>query len=158
MAAPVADPVVVWTAPEPVAPAPEREPEWNAPPELVAVVDRFNAMHRVIFLALKAEIGAGAGNFVRGCCAPFDADGVELGADGVWDADGLYRVVRARGIEDPWPEYQRILEGIYERVRPHLGPSRADALKAQILALEPARSGADDLQSDSRYGSNSSPS
>ncbi len=142
------------TAADPQALGAERE--WEAPRDLSAVVERFNAMHRVIFRALKAEIGAGAGNFVRSCCALLDADvvsvleGVALHPDGGWDVDGLERTVRTRRIADPWIAYQQILEGIYERVRPCLGPARAEELKTRILALAPPASAASEGQSDSR--------
>ncbi|HJQ98902.1 MAG TPA: DUF4388 domain-containing protein, partial [Candidatus Polarisedimenticolaceae bacterium] len=48
-------------------PAPPPEPEWELPAEVDAVIASFNARHAVLFRALRAEVGAGAANFVRSC-------------------------------------------------------------------------------------------
>lgn len=122
----------------------EEEPDWPGPDDLDDVVERFNAMHRIVFRAVRGEVGAGAINFVRSCCGRIgrhceDAlEGVELHADGSWDAEGLKHIVCLRHIEDPWAIYQQILDQLYLELTPHLGAARADALKERILAQQPA--------------------
>ena len=130
-------------APDPTAEPAATEPEWEGPDDLDSVVERFNAMHRVIYRAVRAEVGAGSVNFVRSCCGrggpECDAalDGVDLRSDGTWDVDGLKGVVRSRHIEEPWPVYQKVLDRVYLDLKPLLTESRADALKERILDLQP---------------------
>jgi hypothetical protein len=130
-----------WVEPAPPVQV-SAEPAWAGPPDLDDVVARFNAMHRVVFRAVRTEVGAGAANFVRSCCDHVGSecrklfDGVELAADGSWDVDGLKHVVRAAHVEDPWSQYQRVLDQLYNELTPHLGQARAAALRDKVLALE----------------------
>ncbi len=119
----------------------EPEPDWDPPGNLDEIIQRFNAMHRVVYRAVRTEIGAGAVNFVRSCCCKVSDDGndvledVQLCADGSWDADGLRKSVVKRRIEDPWPTYQRLLDREFMQLQPHLGDTRAQRLKEQIWEL-----------------------
>ncbi len=126
-----------------VEPLEEDEPQsdWDPPRNLDQVIQRFNAMHRLVYRAVRTEIGAGAVNFVRSCCCKVSDDGndvlegVELCADGSWDAAGLRKSVMKRRIEDPWPTYQRLLDREFMQLQPHLGDSRSQRLKEQIWEL-----------------------
>jgi hypothetical protein len=117
---------------------------WRLPDGVGEVIERFNAMHRVVYRAVRTEIGAGAVNFVRSCCgrvADETADlveGVELRADGSWDVDGLKKVILAKRIEDPWPAYQRVLDAEFVSLQPHLSEDRAGELRRKILDIENA--------------------
>jgi hypothetical protein len=128
-------------------PPEEAEPEWEGPADLDDVVRRFNEMHRVVYRAVRAEIGAGAVNFIHACCTRLGAEcaevveNVELHPDGSWDPDGLKLAIRSRHIEDPWPVYQTVLDQVYVELKPHLGGGKAESLKARILEMsgqEPA--------------------
>jgi len=110
--------------------------------DLEQSIGRFNAMHRLVYSAVRAEIGAGAVNFVRSCCGqavadkPDFLDGVELQADGSWSEAGLKTAIQEHGIEDPWGVYQRVLDREFGLLAPHLGQTRATELQEQILALQ----------------------
>lgn len=136
---------------EPAAPVPlsldetpqeVSEPDWPLPEGVDRVISRFNAMHRVVFRAIKAEVGAGAANFVRSCCIKLPRDmtdpveGVDLNWDGAWDVDGLKRAIGLKRIEDPWPAYQGVLDAEFVSLEPHLGSRRSDTLKRKILEIE----------------------
>jgi hypothetical protein len=118
------------------------EPEYEVPPGVEQVILRFNAMHRIVYRAVRSEIGAGAVNFVRSCrleaCQELadPLEDVELHADGSWDVRGLKRVIVEQGIEDAWPAYQRVLEQEFVSLQPHLGATRADQLKQEIWEVE----------------------
>jgi hypothetical protein len=117
--------------------------EEDGPPsaDLARAIARFNAMHRVLYRALRTEIGAGAANFVRSCCVQIGPeatdvlDGVELHTDGSWDEAALERVARDKHVDDPWPAYQRLLDREYVQLKPHLGDARALELKQQIWEM-----------------------
>jgi hypothetical protein len=132
--------------PEPARVEPELEPE-PASPELLRAILRFNAMHRVLYRALRTEIGAGAVNFVRSCCATAGTEdvleGVELHPDGTWDEPSLARAARERQIEDPWPAYRRLLDREYLQLKPHLGDERALELKQRIWEVHGASAGSE---------------
>jgi hypothetical protein len=118
------------------------EPELDLPDGVEDTIVRFNAMHRVVYRAVRSEIGAGASNFVRSCCeqvarvAPDPVEGVELFADGSWDVAGLKKVIAAKQIEDPWEIYQRVLDEEFVSLQPHLGDVRAERLKQKIWEIE----------------------
>ena len=123
-------------------------PDETLPPGAVDMILRFNAMHRIVFRAVRTEIGAGAANFVRSCCGrvardvPDPVDGVQLHADGSWDIEGLKRVILDKGLEDPWQFYQRVLDQEFVSLQPHLGDARAGELRQRIWEVqqaEPAR-------------------
>jgi hypothetical protein len=144
---------------EPVAAAePQRgpEPTWSSEPELAAETERgaweppsdldgaiasFNARHVVVFRAMRAEIGAGAANFVRSCRGALDAAFAELfatadlRADGSWDPDGLRRSVVEHRIGNAADGFTTLLEGEMQRLRAHMGEKRAAALAEQLTAI-----------------------
>lgn len=120
----------------------ECEAEPDLPDGVGETIVRFNAMHRVVYRAVRSEIGAGAANFVRSCCVqvardtPDPVEGVELFADGSWDVAGLKKVIVEKQIEDPWKVYQRVLDEEFVSLRPHLGDVRADELKQKIWEIQ----------------------
>ncbi len=117
----------------------------SMPPEIEECILRFNEMHRLVFRAVRIEIGAGAVNFVRACCDRLDAEvpdpveGVTLHNDGSWDLDGLRRVIAEKRIDDPWGAYQRVLDEEFVSLQPHLSETKAGRLRQQIWQLEQAR-------------------
>jgi len=122
---------------------PETQPvEYDLPPEFDQAILRFNEMHRIVYRTVRTEVGAGAGNFIRSCCvevareAVDPLEGVRLLADGSWDVEGLKRVIVEKGIDDPWPAYERVLEQEFISLEPLLGEGRAAALKQEILSIE----------------------
>jgi hypothetical protein len=124
----------------PPAPVPEAPP-WEPPVELEGTIASFNARHAVLFRALRAEVGAGAANFVRSCRGALgDSLGslfasVELRADGSWDPDGLRRAISERQVGDPAEGFQRLLEQEVELLRVHLGEKRVSSLVEQLAAI-----------------------
>jgi hypothetical protein len=122
----------------------EAPPQWEVPAGVEDVILRFNAMHRLVFRAVRTEIGAGAANFVRSCCEKIPAadpdplEGVQLHSDGSWDIDDLKRVIVEKSIDDPWPTYQAVLDQEFVSLQPHLGKVRAGELKQQIWEIEGA--------------------
>jgi hypothetical protein len=120
----------------------EGEVPEDLPDHVDEIIVRFNAMHRVVYRAVRSEIGAGAANFVRSCCTRLGADatdpveGVLLHSDGSWDENGLKRVISRKKLDDPWSLYQRVLDSEFLSLQPHLGASRADELKQQIWEIE----------------------
>jgi len=114
---------------------------WAAPVELDETLDRFNAAHRLVYRAVRSEIGAGATNFLRATCiqrAPEAAalvDGVNLSADGSWDPDGLRQAVVDGRVSDPWSAYLSLLEVEIDRIGEFLGAVRATDLRRQIESL-----------------------
>jgi hypothetical protein len=66
------------------------------PPARAAEVRDLNACHRALFAALRAEIGAGARNFVLSCALRLSREGtaglpagLPLNSDGEWDESWL---------------------------------------------------------------------
>ena len=106
------------------------------------IIDKFNAMHRIVYTAVRAEIGAGAVNFVRSCCGQSSDDtpdlleGVELQADGSWNAEKLKSVIVELQIDDPWQAYEQVLDREFVLLAPHLGQRRAKKLKERIWAIQ----------------------
>jgi hypothetical protein len=111
---------------------------------LEEVIVRFNALHREVYRAVRAEIGAGAVNFVRSCCARLASGSadplarVPLLHDGSWDVEGLKDVLREMRIDDPSPAFRQLLDVEFGSLVPHLGPSRARELRRSLDQLEPA--------------------
>ena len=106
------------------------------------MIQRFNAMHRIVYRAVKTEVGAGATNFVRSCClrvardVPDPVEGVQLYTDGTWDIEGLKQVIVDKGLEDPWQSYQRVLDQEFISLQPHLGDARAGELRQRIWEIQ----------------------
>jgi len=111
---------------------------WTPPTDLAEQIARFNARQRVLYRTLRAEVGAGAVNFVRSCCGKVAADtvdpfeGVELHPDGTWDAGALARAAQDHRLDDPSTEYDRLLALEFELLRIHIGEARAQALQEQM--------------------------
>jgi hypothetical protein len=124
----------------------EDRPAWELPDDVDEIIERFNAMHRIVFRAIRAEIGAGAVNFVRSCCGDMTGKavdpvaGVDLYVDGSWDADGLKLVVVENRIEEPWPVYQAVLDREFVTLLPILGESQAAQLKQRIWEVQQSQS------------------
>lgn len=122
-------------------PAPEVEvvvDDWEPPADLDRAIARFNAMQRVIFRTVRTEVGAGAANFIRTCCGQTPegsqepVDDTELLADGSWEAEGLRRAVVQHRIEDPWGEYQQLIDKEIALLRQHVSEAKALDLRRQI--------------------------
>lgn len=133
-------------SPAPVAPppAPAPEPEataWEVPADLDGVIASFNARHVVLFRAMRAEIGAGAANFVRSCRGALDSRfaemfaTAELRADGSWDPEGLRLSVTAHRIGNAGDGFAALLDGELEKLRIQMGEKRAAALADQLAAI-----------------------
>jgi Domain of unknown function (DUF4388) len=120
------------------------ERRWTEPSGLADVVARFNAAHRLVYRAVRSEVGAGASNFLRATCsqrAPAAAwliEGVTLSADGSWDTDELKRAAVDGRVTDPWPGYLALLDAEIDRIGEFLGATRATDLRRQIEALDAA--------------------
>ena len=123
--------------PEEAPPLPPFEP----PANFDGAIASFNARHVVLFRALRAEIGAGAANFVRSCRGTLDTEfaamfeAADLRADGSWDPDGLKRAVIAQRVENASEGFQRLLDDELQRLRMHLGEARAAALADQLSTI-----------------------
>jgi hypothetical protein len=142
---PEPEPMVVSEAPAFDAPVPEA-PVLDAPafapsPDLDGAIASFNARHVVLFRALRAEIGAGAANFVRSCRGALENGYAELFAtadlrsDGSWDPEALKRSVIDHRIADASEGFQRLLEGEMQRLRVQLSDARAAALADQLASI-----------------------
>ena len=122
-------------------PAAPPEPEWELPAEVDTAIASFNARHAVLFRALRAEVGAGAANFVRSCRGALGNGfgsifaSVELRADGSWDPDGLKRAIKDLKVGDPATGFGRLLEQEVELLRVHLGEKRVSTLVEQLAAI-----------------------
>ena len=107
-------------------------------------IEWLNACQRTVYRVVRAEVGAGAANFVRFCGEKLpDGFGavfshVELQEDGSWDVVGLRAALRRKGPGDLHAGFGRLIEKELEMVQVHLGPERADALRRKIEELENA--------------------
>jgi len=117
---------------------PDAGDTWELPDEADQAIGWFNAVQRVIYRAVKVDVGAGAANFIRSCCQQLacechDAVGASaLHNDGSWEAAGLREAIREQEIEDPWALYQRLIEIEIEQVRQFMGETRASTLQQQV--------------------------
>jgi hypothetical protein len=133
----------------PAAPAPQAAPappaaemvSFELPEELDGAVASFNARHVILFRSLRAEIGAGAANFVRSCRSTLDGnfgamfESADLRADGSWDPEGLKRAVMEHRVANPSEGFRRLLDDELHRLRAHLGEARAAALADQLATI-----------------------
>jgi hypothetical protein len=123
-----------------VAPASEA-PGFTPPDDLDGAVASFNARHVILFRSLRAEIGAGAANFVRSCRGGLDErfaamfESAELRADGSWDPEGLKRSVIEHRVANAPDGFRRLLDDELQRLRAHLGEARASALANQLATI-----------------------
>ena len=114
---------------------------WEPPVDLDRQISVFNAGQRVVFRTIRAEVGAGAANFVRSCCGDQGADiaplfrHAELQTDGTWEVDGLRRAVVEGRISDPSSRYRRLLNQEMEMLKIHIGEARIITLQEQVDAL-----------------------
>lgn len=115
---------------------------YEPPYELDTMIARFNAMQRLVYRTVRAEVGAGAANFVRACCEQL-AEGhsqslqeAELRADGSWDTEILRQAVVEHRVDDPWADYQRLIEIEIDVLRQHIGETRAVELQRQVESIE----------------------
>jgi len=124
---------------EPAA-APEL-PAFEPPADLDGAIASFNARHVVLFRALRAEIGAGAANFVRSCRGALDNgfaamfESADLRADGSWDPEGLKRSVIVHRVANASEGFQRLLDDELQRLRAQLGEARAATLADQLSTI-----------------------
>src|SRR5258706_558801 len=122
------------------APAPQA-PAFEPSPNLEGAIASFNARHIVLFRALRAEIGAGAANFVRSCRAALDNGHADLFAttdlrsDGSWDPEGLKRSVIDHRVADAPDGFQKLLDGELQRLRTHWSDARAASLADQLASI-----------------------
>lgn len=116
-------------------------PAFEPPEGFDGAIASFNARHVVLFRALRAEVGAGAANFVRSCRGALEGgfaamfESADLRADGSWDPEGLKRAVIAHRIANAPEGFQRLLDDELQRLRAHLGESRAAALADQLSTI-----------------------
>jgi hypothetical protein len=121
--------------------APEEEASWEPPAGLESAIVSFNARHVVLFRALRAEVGAGAANFVRSCRSSLGVGhaavfaSAELRADGSWDPEGVKRSVVENRIEDAESAFRELLDQEIDLLRVHLGAKRVAALTEQLAAI-----------------------
>jgi hypothetical protein len=114
---------------------------WEPPGDLDLAIARFNEVHRVVWRTLRMEVGAGAANFVRSCCAPDGPGALDpvgetiLQADGTWSPEGLREVARRARLADPWQAYRRVVEMEIARLRDHVGAESAARLERQLGEL-----------------------
>jgi hypothetical protein len=132
-------------AESPVAAEPEpavtEEPAFEPPPQLEGAIASFNARHVALFRVLRAEIGAGAANFVRSCRGGLDNGFAELfatadlRADGSWDPEGLKRSVIEHRVANAPEAFRKLLDGELQLLRVQLGDARAAVLADQLASI-----------------------
>jgi hypothetical protein len=121
----------------------EPKESWTPPGDLEQIISSFNAKHRVVYRTVRAEVGAGAANFIRACCGPESAQaevlsGAELQSDGSWDAESLRRAVCDNRICDPRSEYERLIAVEIETLRSHISETKVVELERQIENVDRA--------------------
>jgi hypothetical protein len=114
------------------------EPAFEPPSDVDGLIERFNSTQRLVYRAIRSEVGAGAVNFIRSCCEqispepPESLRGAELQADGAWSADDLKRAIMEQRISDPWTDYQKLIEIELDVLREYLGEERALELQRRL--------------------------
>lgn len=117
------------------------EPAWEPPAGLDEAIAGFNARHVILFRALRAEVGAGAANFVRSCRGGLSDrfqplfTSAELRPDGSWDPKGIKASVAEHRLEDAPTGFSSLLDQEMELLRIHLGDKRVAALVEQLAAV-----------------------
>ena len=127
---------------EPPAPAARIDlPPFEPPPDLDGAIASFNARHVVLFRALRAEVGAGAANFVRSCRATLDNgfpemfESAGLRADGSWDPEALKKSVIDHRTANASEGFSKLLDAELQKLRAHLGDARTAALADQLHVI-----------------------
>jgi hypothetical protein len=116
----------------PLEPEAERQVEW------------LNACQQIVYRVVRAEVGAGAANFIRFCGARMPEGlgavfaQVDLMDDGTWDVLGMRRALRGADPAALQDGFRRVLEKEVEMVQVHLGPEHAEALRRKIDEFEKA--------------------
>jgi hypothetical protein len=124
---------------------PEGAPSPTEPSHPTAELDRaiqqFNRLHRLLYRAIRSEVGAGTANFIHSCRGGL-GDGLgELFAesrllpDGTWDPEGLKKRIRERCLDQPWPRLQTLLDREFEMLKPNIDDARVQALHDQLRDL-----------------------
>ncbi len=127
---------------EAVGRGPAFEPEFEPPPDVDVIIGRFNNIQRLVYRAVRAEVGAGAVNFIRSCCEQLPGEtadslhGAELQPDGSWRAEDLKRAIVDNRISDPWSEYRKLIDIELDVLREHLGEAQASALRRQMEKVD----------------------
>ena len=156
-AEPVAEEVASEPAPEPfpeepaveeapttpgerVAEEPAGEPAPEPTPELLAEVDRFLARHRVVWRALRLEIGAGVRNFVLTCQRNLAVagdlfEGLEPGGEGDYDRDELARRLAARPSLDPRGALDDLVETEIRMIRGLVHPASLQEIEKGLAEI-----------------------
>jgi hypothetical protein len=105
-------------------------------------IHRFNEKHRFLFDHLRAEIGAGARNFVSSCqrragdelISMFE--GCSLGPEGEYDAASLRRNIFDQNI-DAYPHvFERLLHTEFDMVRDLLPPDRLERIESGLREID----------------------
>jgi len=123
---------------------PPVDDDWECPEGVDRAIARFNAVQRVVYRTVRAEVGAGAINFIRSCCSHLsdngaDAlEGVDLQADGSWDTDGLRSAIRALQLDDPSTLYQSLIDHEIDQLRQFIGDAKVVELQKQVEQVEQA--------------------
>jgi hypothetical protein len=109
--------------------------------ELDRAIQRFNRLHRLLYRAIRSEVGAGTANFIYSCRGGL-GDGLGdlfaescLLPDGSWDPEGLKKKIRERGAGQPWPGLQSLLDREFEMLKPNIDDARVQALHDQLREL-----------------------
>jgi hypothetical protein len=116
----------------------QSDPDFEPPSDLDGIIARFNNTQRLVFNAIRSEVGAGAANFIRSCCdqlsdeAPESLHDADLLDDGSWSAEDLKRAVMEKCIDDPWSEYEKLIAVELEVLRDHLGEARTLELQRKL--------------------------
>jgi hypothetical protein len=122
-------------------PTEDKIPVFEPPEELESAMTRFNARHVVLFRALRAEIGAGAANFVRSCRTGLDGGfaqmfaSADLRADGSWDPEALKRSVIEHRVSNADEGFRQLIDAEIEKLRVHLGETKTGSLADQLASI-----------------------
>jgi hypothetical protein len=106
--------------------------------DLDEAVSRFNARHRLVYRAIRAEIGAAAANFVRACHNRLGEDVARIFADsrllpdGTWDTESLKKAAIARRQLDAHAEFEKMIASELDLLRIQIGDTKYEMLRDQI--------------------------
>ena len=117
-----------------------RGPVPEPSPEVFAEVDRFLARHRVVWRALRLEIGAGVRNFVLTCQRNLGVagdlfEGLEPGAEGGYDRDELARRLAARPFLEPRQALDDLVETEIRMIRGLVHPASLQEIEKGLSEI-----------------------